>query len=212
MGREAVVRDYGGVSAQQRREERRRKLIRAGRELWGRGGLEAISVRAVSSTAGLTHRYFYEQFANRDALIVGVAEHVREDLVQTLLTTSTETGGDVRQRFTAALTAFLRVFAGDPEVHRISTTDVSAVPGLENWQRETLDLIADLIVQYGSEVPGFPLPVSAESRRVAQFLVGGVNQLIESWRVDPDCSVDELAATASRLCMTVSGLTVHEAH
>ena len=75
-----------------------------------------------------------------------------------------------------------------------------------------LDLIADLIVQYGSEVPGFPLPVSAESRRVAQFLVGGVNQLIESWRVDPDCSVDELAATASRLCMTVSGLTVHEAH
>lgn len=126
MGREAVVRDYGGVSAQERRDERRRRLIDAGRTLWGSGGLDAVSVRGVCTASGLTHRYFYEQFAGRDELLVAVAGQVREQLVQILLETSAAAGGSVDHRFRAALTAFLQAFSDDPEFHRIMTTRVPA--------------------------------------------------------------------------------------
>ncbi|MFM9378044.1 TetR/AcrR family transcriptional regulator [Gordonia sp. VNK21] len=204
MAREAAVRDYGGVSAQRRREQRRRKLIDAGRRLWGSGGLEAVSVRGVCAASGLTHRYFYEQFDGRDALIGAVAEDARRQLAQTLLEHSAAAGGSVDERFRAALTAFLHTMSDDPEFHRIMTSDLAGVAGLENWEYETLDLVADLMVQAGAAIPGFALPPGAEARRRARFVVGGVNQLLSGWLADRDVSAAELAQVCTDYLMALA--------
>ncbi|GAA3960645.1 TetR/AcrR family transcriptional regulator [Gordonia caeni] len=203
MGREAVIRDYGGVSAQERRDMRRRRLIDAGRTLWGNEGLNAVSVRGVCTAAGLTHRYFYEHFSGREELLVAVAGQVREELVQMMLDQSTATGGSVDQRFRAALTMYLHAFCEDPQFHRIMTTDKTGIAGLETWEHETLDLIADSMVKFGAEVPGVEIPGDSESRRRARFVVGGVNRLIAGWLVEQDTTAAELAQACTDYCMAL---------
>src|SRR6476620_3874343 len=85
MRRAEVVRDYGGVSAADRRAERRRKLLAAGREIWGESGITEVTIRGVCSAAGLIPRYFYEQFPNREALLFAVADDVRDKALQALV-------------------------------------------------------------------------------------------------------------------------------
>jgi AcrR family transcriptional regulator len=69
-------RTYGGVSGGERQAGRREKLLEAGLELLGRDGWSATTVRAVCAEAGLTERYFYESFANRDELLVAIFDRV----------------------------------------------------------------------------------------------------------------------------------------
>lgn len=202
MTRGDVVRSYGGVSADDRRAERRRKLLAAGRRAWGESGLGEVTVRGVCGAAGLQPRYFYEQFANREALILAVANEVRGELFRRLVDSSRDAEGDLEDKLRAALTAFLAAIADDPTIHRIMRTDLAGVPGLENNRVESLNMVADLILQYGSGIPGFGPPEGIDPRRFARFVAGGVNHLVENWLDTEGESPEELADLCTRLCMS----------
>ncbi|MEJ9080921.1 TetR/AcrR family transcriptional regulator [Gordonia malaquae] len=207
MTRPAAVRDYAGVTADDRRNERRTRLLAVGRTAWGRAGIGDISIRGVCRDAELAARYFYENFDNRDAYLVAIADGVREQMVATMVQSSSETGGSIGRRLHAALTAFLRAVADDPEAFRIMTTDVSSVPGLEHRRNETLDLVADIVLAHFVEIAGEPdgrAVDDAELRPAARFVVGGVNRLIEAWIVERDVSIDDLAATCTRLALRLT--------
>ena len=134
MARSDVVREYGGVSADDRRAERRRRLLAAGRQIWGASGLRDVTVRGVCSAAGLQPRYFYEHFADRGALVGAVADEVRTELFTKLVESSVEVDGGIdgglEERLRAALAAFFGIIAADPRIHRIMSTDLAGVPGL----------------------------------------------------------------------------------
>ena len=202
MARAEVVRDYGGVSADDRRAQRRRKLLDAGRQAWGETGLGEVTVRGVCSASGLQPRYFYEQFANRDALIEAVADEVRAELFTTLVESSRTTDGELEDKLRAALTAFLCAIDADPKVHRIMRTDLAGVPGLERRRVESLNMVADLMLLHGNGIPGFGAPEGVDPRRYARFVAGGVNHLIDNWLETQDESPEELAELCTRLCMT----------
>ncbi|EME15396.1 TetR/AcrR family transcriptional regulator [Rhodococcus triatomae] len=204
MARGQAVRDYGGVSADDRRAERRRRLLDAGRHAWGRAGLGEVTVRGVCTEAGLQPRYFYEQFANRDALIVAVADEVRDKLFTALVDTSRSADGGIEDTLRAALTAFLRVIADDPDIHHIMRTDLAGVPGLETRRVDSLNMVAELILRYGADAPGFDPRPDVDRRRVARFVAGGVNHLIDNWLADQDETPHELADQCTRLCMTLA--------
>ncbi|WP_132994271.1 TetR/AcrR family transcriptional regulator [Gordonia zhaorongruii] len=208
MARNEVVRDYGGVSADDRRELRRLKLLAAGRRAWGEDGLGEITVRGVSREAGLAYRYFYEHFANRDALVLAVADQVRDELVATLVRSSTEVGGDIANRLRGALTAFLTTIGDDPQMFHIMTSDVSAIDGMQRRRQDTLDLVAEVILQQLSDLPGNRAGGENTGQRTSfqavRFVVGGVNRLIEAWLVERDVSPAELADTCTRLSMRVA--------
>lgn len=203
MTRRAVIRDYGGVSADHRRADRRSRLVAAARTIWGREGIGAVTVRGVCRAAGLTNRYFYEHFANRDEVLVEVADQVREEMFHALVETSDAVGGEIEQRLQAALMGLLDRFGEDPEMLAILTTNVAGVEGLADRQRETLDLLAELVLQHGSQIPGSELRIDAKSRRDARFIVGGLHQLIIAWVDEQDISAAELAATCTRLGMAI---------
>ncbi|MFD4295389.1 TetR/AcrR family transcriptional regulator [Rhodococcus sp. NPDC058505] len=205
MARGDVVRSYGGVSADDRRADRRRKLVGAARRSWGHAGLGEVTVRGVCAAAGLQPRYFYEQFANRDALLVAVADEVRGELFATLVDSSRDADGTLEDKLRAALSAFLGAIAADPDLHRIMRTDLAGIPGLENRRVDSLNIVADLILQYGSGIPGFGTPGGADPRRFARFVAGGVNHLVENWLVHPDESPEELADVCTRLCLGFAG-------
>lgn len=203
MARSATARSYGGISAEDRRAERRTRLLAAAREVWGESGLSAVTVRGVCKQAGLIDRYFYEHFAGRDELLAAVADQLREELLSVLVQSGLTADGTAEDRLRAALGAFLQAIADDRRIHRIIASDFQAVPVLAQRRREVLATITDLVVQNVPDaLPGDYDPEAL--RRAALFITGGVNQLIETWLDHAtDLTADQLAASCARMCVSV---------
>ena len=77
----APVRPWRGVSAEDRTSERHERLMEAGLDVFASTGYAACSVREVSRAAGLTERYFYESFENREALLTALADRIVGDFL-----------------------------------------------------------------------------------------------------------------------------------
>ena len=67
---------WSGVPLEDRQALRRDDLIAAGVDLLGSESGPALTVRAVCRAAGLTERYFYESFSDRDEFVRAVYDDV----------------------------------------------------------------------------------------------------------------------------------------
>lgn len=200
-----ALRSYGGVSAADRSAERRARLLAAARTTWGESGIAAVTVRGVCKTAGLTDRYFYEHFANREELLAAVADEVRDQLLATLVQAGVSSAGTPENRLRAALQAFLEAVAGDRHIYRIVASDPGDLPALVRRRHDVLTMIADLVVEHAPIALGVT-PDPARLRRAALFITGGVNQLIEGWLDHTlDLTAAELAAECADMCVRVLG-------
>ncbi|MEV0248957.1 TetR/AcrR family transcriptional regulator [Nocardia sp. NPDC050712] len=200
-----AIRTYGGVSAADRRADRRARLLAAARTTWGESGIGAVTVRGVCKTAGLTDRYFYEHFVNREELLVAVADEIRDHLLATLVQAGVSAAGPAEEKLRAALRAFLETLADDRHLHRIVASDPGEIPALVQRRHDVLGLIADLVVAHAPVALGVT-PDPAWLRRAAVFVTGGVNQLIEGWLDDSvELTAAELAAECAHLCISVIG-------
>lgn len=211
MARADVVRDYGGVSADERRAERRRKLLAAAREMWGTQGVTEVTVRGVCAEAGLTPRYFYEQFENREALLLAVDAEVRDELIGVLVPASQTESGGLDRRLRAALLAFLEMVTNDPHAHRIITSDPSGIAGLAAQRQAGLRRVTQLVIENSAGlVPSAPPTDPAFDQKLGElalFAVGGINSLIEDWLQQPRMSATELADVCTRFASAaVAGL------
>src|SRR5438105_5062500 len=72
-------RVYGGVSGDQRRGERRARLIAAGIVCFGRDGFAATTTRSIAAESGLTQRYFYESFTGVDDFFAQIVRELGEE-------------------------------------------------------------------------------------------------------------------------------------
>lgn len=212
MRRAEVVRDYGGVSAADRRAERRRKLLTAGRQIWGESGITDVTVRGVCSAAGLTARYFYEQFPTREALLFAVSDDVRDETLQALVAAGIGEPGSLADKVRSGVKAFLDIIAADPHIHRIATSDLTSVPGLTEHRTQVLDVITELVIQHAPGILGTDTPPPTELRRTALFMVGGANQIIENWLANPKEDTAELASVCADLCVAVVRGVIRSEH
>ena len=94
---------WSGVPLQDRQTLRRDELIGAGVDVLGGEGGSALTVRAVCRAAGLTERYFYESFDDRDDFVKAVYDHVCNTAMAAL--TSAATPRDAVERFVALVVA-----------------------------------------------------------------------------------------------------------
>ena len=77
---------WRGTSSDDRAGERRERLLLACRELVGRDGGAALSVRAVCRAANIGPRHFYESFPDTDALLLAAYDQAVRDLQQAIST------------------------------------------------------------------------------------------------------------------------------
>jgi AcrR family transcriptional regulator len=88
---------WSGVPLQDRQTLRRDELVAAGVQLLGDAAGPALTVRAVCRAAGLTERYFYESFADRDEFVRAVYDDVCSTAMSAL--TTADTPRDAVERF-----------------------------------------------------------------------------------------------------------------
>jgi AcrR family transcriptional regulator len=103
MAETAGQRHYGGHSTEQRRLARRERLIEAATRVYGEVGYRNATVKAVCEAAGLTERYFYESFANSEALLIAAFDTVSHRLIDCLETIRREHRGTADERGRAVL-------------------------------------------------------------------------------------------------------------
>lgn len=113
------VRPYRGVDPAERRAQRRRRLLEAGLELLGgeqRDPAE-LTVRAICREAGLTMRYFYESFTDKDDFVSAVFDWVVSDIAAT--TQAAVAAAPRRDQTRAGMANIVRTVSEDPRVGRL---------------------------------------------------------------------------------------------
>lgn len=114
-----MTRVWAGTTLDDRRAARRERLLDAGLDLLGTSGGPAVSVRAVCRHAKLTERYFYENFADREELVLAVYERVVAQAHAALSDAVPDPGRPAAERAEAAVTAFVELMVDDPRKGRV---------------------------------------------------------------------------------------------
>lgn len=141
----SATRTWAGTTLADRRATRRGQLIDAGIELMGGGDTSAVSVRAVCRTAKLTERYFYESFADRDALLLAVYEHVAASARDALVSALQEVAPRSEVMARAAVTAFVELLIDDPRKGTVLLLAPLTEPALNQRGSELLPAFTALI-------------------------------------------------------------------
>ncbi len=182
VGTSQVKRKYGGVSAADRRAERRRRLLDAGAEIIRERGLAAVSYRAVCRTAGLTERYFYESFASVDELLLAVFEEQLAIGVGGVMAAVAEAPPTPRAAAAAAVRSFVDRVADDRLLSCL-LVESSAHPVMRPHRRTAIDTFVDLMVAQGTSLIRQPRDAreARTARHAATMLAGGFHELLVDW-------------------------------
>jgi AcrR family transcriptional regulator len=174
-------RTYGGVSGAERQAERRARLIEAGLELLGRDGWSATTVRAVCAEAGLTERYFYESFSNRDRLLEAIFDRVASEAATAVLEAIESAPHDARAKSRAAIGSFVDLLTDDPRRASAMLIESIGSPVLERRRQEAIRAFAALLAEQGRRFYGADAVSERDAELTALALVGGLSELLVAW-------------------------------
>lgn len=173
------LRAYGGVPADQRRNDRRGKLVVAVFDVVAADGIHAVTVRKVAAKAGLSTRYVYESFADVDDLLQGAFDVAAREMVCTVEAAIRETGCDLRSKVTAAVTAIVDFLARSPNLGALLLS--SGVPVTATLRADLLESVASALIGDA----GLDRSARGQGDRtielVGWFLVGAFTQTLDSW-------------------------------
>jgi AcrR family transcriptional regulator len=195
------VRPYRGVEAADRQAQRRARLLDAGLSVLGfDSGAEPLTVRGVCRRAGLSARYFYESFTDRDDFVGAVYDWVIADLAAT--TQAAVAAAPPREQARAGMANIVRSIAGDTRVSRLLFSAELADPVVVRKRDESSTLLATLLAQHVSQT--FRLAEDDHLCATSHFTVGGVGQAITAWlagqmAMTPDELIDLLASLLDQL-------------
>jgi AcrR family transcriptional regulator len=188
-------RTYGGVDGSARVAERRRILIETGLDLLGTAKPD-LTVRGVCRRAGVVSRYFYESFADRDALMVAVYDHVVDDVAAIALDAVAAAPKDDRERVHAGIRAIVRAVAEDPRRGFLLFSATTVGDILVAKRAESTKMFAHLLATQATEFYGTTRDHDLDL--TTHFVVGGFAQVLTAWlggelELSEDAVVDRCA-------------------
>jgi AcrR family transcriptional regulator len=158
---------WSGVPLEDRQALRRDRLIAAGVQLLGDESGPAVTVRAVCRQAGLTERYFYASFADRDEFVRALYDDVCTRAMSTLMSATTPR---------EAVEQFVALMVDDPVRGRV----LLLAPGVEpvlirsgaEWMPSFIELLQRKLTRISDPV---------QQNMVATSLIGGLTALFTAY-------------------------------
>jgi AcrR family transcriptional regulator len=158
---------WSGVPLEDRQVLRRDELIAAGVQLLGGDGGPAVTVRAVCRETGLTERYFYESFTDRDEFVRAVYDDVCARAMSALMSATTPR---------EAVERFVALMVDDPVRGRVLLLAPAVEPVLvrsgAEWMPSFIDLLQRKLTQIGDPV---------RQKMIATSLIGGLTALFTAY-------------------------------
>lgn len=178
-----AVRPYRGVSAEDRRAQRREKIKSACLDVVGDNGVTDLTVEAVSASAGLTKRYFYEGFADLDALLAEVIDDIFTELLAEILAALDTAGSTVAHRAHTIVSLLIDFFRRDVRRARLYV-EAPGQPTLRACRDVAFELYTRLLVEHlhTDATPWPPRTVPDRRRALAALIVvAGVTEAMTAW-------------------------------
>jgi AcrR family transcriptional regulator len=172
---------YGGVDAAQRVASRRAQLTAAALHLLGTDGWSATTVRAICQQAKLTPRYFYESFADRDAILLAVFDEIATDAAHAVLVAVDAAPADARAKSRAAIGAFIELLTDDPRRARVLFIEAMGSETLAKRRFETVRMFARLVAEQARTFYGVLGETDPLVELTALMLAGGLAEAILAW-------------------------------
>lgn len=173
-----VERTFRGKTPDERRAERRAKLRDAALDLIADGGWSAATMTAICQRAGLTERYFYESFRDRETLYVSLLDELNADVERAVLEAAAIDAADARTRMRTVVDRVLAVFAADPRRGYVAFLEGLDSPRLQRRRREALLGFERLIRDQAPIVFGASAPDGLAIELGAASLVGAAGELL----------------------------------
>ncbi|MFW6093151.1 MAG: TetR/AcrR family transcriptional regulator [Pseudomonadota bacterium] len=176
-------RPYRGEASESRVMRRRAALIEAGLELFGTKGYRTTSVKEICSAVGLTERYFYESFSNREALLAAVYQTIIAEMSVSLESALRRRRGDSEARVRALLRAFFRYVHNDERRARVMLVEVLGIsPEIDRLYHTAVRNLAELMEHPALGL--FPARTDREKHVTSMGLVGAMAQIATHWMLD----------------------------
>ena len=198
-------RRYRGITASERRAQRRERLLQAGLQLFGTQGYANTSIRAVCVAASMNSRYFYESFSSREDLLYSVYERIVTEIVSA--TTEASSKADtIEGQARAGVRAGWTILTDDRRKARIIALEVVGVSDrLERLRRDTRHALADLTARNAQSIAGGGMRFRLDPVLTTRSLIGGVVEVLVDWiNGDLDASADEIVEHFTKLFTAVT--------
>ena len=163
---------FKGVSANDRRTDRRNRLVQAAFEIAGTEGARALGVGRVCLAAGLTKRYFYESFASLTELQSAVVDHAIAAMSERVDPFRPTGPGEPPQ---AWLEAFVGALVDDECLARVLLTETHG-GALSPFRHQIVD-----VAIAGMAPPGSDPQADLRGRLVAYAQIGTLSELCLAW-------------------------------
>lgn len=208
------ARPYQGESAENRVTTRRRTLVDTGFTLMAAEGWRSVTIDSLCRRAKLNKRYFYESFADLDA----VADAVVDELAAKLLAIGLE-AAHAAQTENLATDALARVvmkavigwLVGDPRRARVLFSEVSDNPRAQSHRKLVIRQLAHELSAFGHKFHEAPEPQPI-AQAGAALLIGGSIEALLSWLDgDIEMSLDEFIDAIAGFWVAVGSAAVETA-
>jgi len=192
------ARSYGGVSATDRKLERRRRLTDAALDVMAADEWRSATVEQICSSAGLNKRYFYEGFAGLDELASAVVDDIADEVRDaTLAAFAGVADQPLERQALASVDALVRVLVRDPRRARVLLSGFAATTSLGQHREEVLSGLTSVLTRQARAVHGVELKRDPLAQITPAFVVGGTAEAILAYldgtaRITLDQLVTEL--------------------
>lgn len=197
---------YRGLTAEQRSTQRRRQLLAATLEVWGREGAGGppVTMTRVCQEAGLTERYFYEQFQGLDEALVEVMQGIYDEIVEVTAAAIAGHDGDPADRARSAFSAFIDLLVQDPRKGRVTMILAPGRPELRGRRQDMLKGLAEFASAEAAELYGEQAEAGPQGMLAAVVFIGGLSELVVAWldgtvQTEPEEIVEAATRAFTRL-------------
>lgn len=175
-------RAYGGKSAEERKQLRKKNLVESSVKLFGKHGFAAVSIDHICTEAGLTKRYFYEAFPSREALLTEAYESVTREYFDAIIVKMAPHLEDAPKLVRAGLEESFGFVRRNPGKARLMMIEAMTVRGqLGDLYGARYDDFVDLLLYVTRPLLSKNPPNDRVFRVMAKGTVGALIHLCQNW-------------------------------
>jgi len=180
---------YRGASTEERREDRRRRLLDAALEIVGTQGLASLTVRRVCEQAKVGPRFFYEAFPDLDALAITLLLELQTSALDRARAAVAACTGTPPERIRAGVGAIIGELVDDPRRANIVFAQAFGNEALMRSRFASMRTVAATIIEQTRVILDIPEGHDTAVAATSQLITGGAAELVLVW-LDGGLDVD----------------------
>lgn len=180
-----TTQQYGGIKAQERREIRKQTFVEAGLEAFGTIGYGRSTIQDICKIAGLTQRYLYESFKDKEDLLVAVYQKLINDIETDRDIILADTTISLEDKARNLLKIFYQSFENDPRRARVQLFEILGVSSRvdKEYQLATIKLAQWIKIIMVSLFPRLQNNCKEDSV-LFMGVTGAILQISQQWALE----------------------------